>query len=313
MAFSCYVCESAIFWICKSGLQLDLSRLPPLTSLRAFEAAARHGSLSAAARELNVTHPAVAQQVRRLEQWLDTPLLARSGRGVATTVEGALLAEGLSSGFGALAQAVERLSATRTDRPLRLTTTPSFAAGWLVPRIAGFRSTNPGFELMINPTPDVIDLVADDYDLAVRYGSGDWPGLEAMRVVESNVVVVASPALVAASAIKTPADLCTLPWIQEFGTDEVRVWLASHGVETSALPSLINLPGNLATDAVRAGQGAGLMARTWVADDIDEGRLVTLFEEEQDPALGYYVVHKPGPHRPILKSFLAWIWQECCT
>ncbi|MEM6624296.1 MAG: LysR substrate-binding domain-containing protein [Pseudomonadota bacterium] len=292
---------------------MDLTGLPPLVALRAFEAAARHRTLSGAAQELNVTHPAVAQQVRRLEQWLDTPLLVRSGRGVATTTEGALLAEGLSEGFATLAEAVDRLSASRADRPLRVTTTPTFAAGWLVPRIARFRQAHPGVELMINPTPDVIDLVGDDYDVAVRYGTGNWAGLESMRVVESDVAVIASPDLLAQYPVATPADLTALPWVQEFGTDEVRTWLRAQGVDDPILGSVINLPGNLAVDAVRSGQGVGLMARAWLADDLAAGTVVTLFDQQQDPSLGYYVVHKPGPHRPILKSFLAWIWRECCT
>ena len=284
--------------------------LPSLTALRAFEAAVRHGSLSGAGRELNVTHAAVAQQVRRLEDWLDAKLLVRAGRGVAPTGPGAQLAQALRDGFELMQAGVERVTEDRARRALRITCTPSFAVAWLMQRLGAFRALHPETELMVNPTAQSIDLVAEDYDVAFRYGGGDWPGLEATRLVASDIVVVAAPALVARHKITKPGDLGLVPWVQELGTDEVQTWLASQGVVNCEIRNVLNVPGSFAMEAIRTGQGVGLAARVTVAADIAAGRMVTLFEAATDPALGYYLVHRPGPHRPALKAFLSWVRRE---
>lgn len=288
---------------------MDAPRTPPLTALRSFEAAARLGSLSAAARELNVTHAAVAQQVRRLESWFGVKLLTRAGRGVETTERGAALAAGLSEGFGVIAATVRRFAEDDDARALRITTTPSFASGWLMPQLAAFRETEPEIELMINPTVETIDLIEEDYDVGFRFGRGDWPGLQVERLLATNEVLVASTALLERHPIATPADVATAPWVQELGTDEIRHWLLSHGVDASAHRQVLNLPGPLALDAVRRGHGLAMTARAWVREDIEAGRMVALFEEEQDPALGYYMVARPQPHRRPLAAFLKWARQ----
>ena len=281
-------------------------RLPPLSSLRAFEAAARHRSLSGAARELNVTHPAVAQQVRRLENWIGARLMERSGRGMALTGTGARLATGLTEGFGAIGRVVAEIAADAEARPLRITMTPAFAVSWFMPCIGIFRADQPDIELMINPTSEVIDLVADDYDVAFRFGTGDWPGLEAERIVATDVVAVASVGFARSHAITEPADLARVPWVQELDTDEVRTWLAAHGVERLETRNILNVPGSIVIDQLRTGAGAGLLARSNVADDLAAGRLVVLFEDEADPDLGYYMVSRPPPHRKPVRDFLRW-------
>ena len=286
---------------------MDLTRLPPLSSLRAFEAAARHGSLSGAARELNVTHPAIAQQVRRLEEWFGTRLIERAGRGMAPTPEGARLAAALGDGFATIARAVDEIGADAEERPLKITLTPSFAVSWMMPRIGAFRSAHPDIELMINPTSEVIDLVRDDYDVAFRFGRGEWEGLEATRIFATDVVPVASAALLEKHPVERVEDLAGLPWVQELGTDEVRTWLANHGIDRLARRDVLNLPGSLIIETLRRGEGVGLTARSNVAEDLESGRLVALFEGEADPAVGYYVVHRPPPHRGPLKLFLRWV------
>lgn len=291
-------------------LHLNFIDLPPLSALRAFEAAARNGSLSAAARELNVTHAAVAQQVKRLEVRLGKKLLERAGRGVAPTAHGTQLATGLSEGFGVIAESVRKLTRDDETRPLRITVTPTVAAHWLMPRLARFREEAPGLELMVHPAIEVVDILREDYDVAMRFGRGSWPGLEAMRMVASDVVLVATEELLERQPIDTPADLITAPWIQESGTEEVRLWLAQHGLDNAEVRNVLHLPGHLAVDALRGGQGVGLTARAWVASDIAAGRLKVLFAREGDPKLGYYVVFPPAPHRTPLKRFLSWITRE---
>lgn len=281
--------------------------LPPLTSLRAFEAAFRHGSLSAAARELNVTHAAVAQQVRKLEEWFGVKLMQREGRGVAPTEKGRRLADGVSDGFAALRSAVSALTGDDATRPLKITLTPTFAANWLMPRLGCFRTSNPEIEIMLNPTAQKVDLVEEDYDLGFRFGTGPWPGLEAERILESQHVVAASPALLKGKKIETPADLVALPWVQELGMDERGVWLKAHGVEDSGPRNVMHLPGNLMVDAIRRGEGIGITGRAWLEDEIASGCIVALFEEEGEAGLGYWMVTRPPPHRPPLKAFMRWV------
>jgi LysR family glycine cleavage system transcriptional activator len=289
-------------------------KLPPLTALRAFEAAARHGNLSAAARELNVTHAAIAQQVKKLEQWFGTKLIQREGRGVAATGRGATLAAGLGEGFAALQAAVDAMAEDDATRPLKITLTPSFAAQWMMPRLGAFRAAHPEIEIMLNPTSVSIDLVAEDYDVAFRFGDGDWPGLDSEQVLESGHAVFAAASLVAGKRIETPADVAALPWVQELGMDERAVWLKAHGVDEAegAGRNILHLPGNLILDAIRRGEGVGNTGRTWFTEDIAAGRVVALFDEDDATDIGYWIVTRPPPHREPLKAFLKWVRAEIC-
>lgn len=283
--------------------------LPPLAALRAFEATARHLSFSAAARELNVTHVAVGQQVRRLERHLGAVLVARSGRGVELTPDGARLAGRLVEGFGLVRAALAEFAEASSDRPLRITLTPMFAATWLMPRLAAFRADHPEIELMLNPSPDLVDLRREDYDLAIRFGTGDWPGLEAEPFIASGFIVVAAPSVIEGVRLETHADLAKLPWVLQQGSDEFDVWLATHGVHVENKHDVTHLPGYMLLPAAREGQGAALASRVLVEDDLRSGRLVGLFEDAayRGSSAGYYIVHRPGPLRPPARAFLRWL------
>ena len=282
--------------------------MPPLSALRAFEAAARHRSLSAAARELNVTHPAIAQQVRRLESWFDTPLLIRAGRGVEPTEAGMRLATGLSEGFATIHRTIEAMVAD--DAPLHVTLTPTFAVSWLMPRLGGFREAHPDISLTLDPTTDTVDFKRGTHDLGIRFGKGDWPDLDVERLLPSDLVVAAAPSLLAGHVVEKPADLLTLPWIQDLGTDELRVWMAGQGVEDARPRSVDQMPGHMMLDAIRRGQGIGITGRAWLADDIATGRVVTLFDREQSPDLGYWIASRPGVKRASVKAFVKWLKAE---
>ena len=284
--------------------------LPPLSALRAFEAAARNGSLSAAARELNVTHPAIAQQVKKLEEWFGVPLLQRAGRGVAVTAEGPVLARELGDGFETLRRAVESMDAAATTRPLGITLTPSFAASWLMPRYAGFREAHPDIEVLFNPSAVVVEIGTGDIDLGIRFGSGEWPGLESERLLNARFVVVAAPSFMEGREYRGPQDLPKMPLIQELGTDEWRFWLLSHGIDMTETPIIMHLPGLLTIDAIRNGLGVGISNTSWVAEDIESGRLVALFEEPDTDKSAYFLVTRPGVPRPPLKAFISWIKAE---
>lgn len=292
---------------------ISWNALPPLTMLRAFEAAARTGGFTAAGRELNVTHAAVAQQVRGLEERLGTRLMRREGRGLALTPDGRRLSERLSTSFEMVRAAVAEIEANAADRPVRVTLTTSFSSFWLMPRIGAFRERNPDVQLLFSPASEVVDLERGDFDLAIRFGSGDWLGLEAEPLVISSHVVVATPGLLERHPVTTPADLMHLPWVQENGTDEWRVWLASHRVEAGPKRDVHHMPGYMALGVLREGQGVGLVARVSVAPDLAEGRLVALFETGDDGRTGYHLVRRPGAMRPSVATFVSWLRQEAGT
>ncbi|WP_238363838.1 LysR substrate-binding domain-containing protein [Mesobacterium pallidum] len=284
---------------------MDWSAFPPLSALRAFSAYAATGSVAKAGAALNVSHAAISQQMRNLEDHMGLALLDRSGRMLRLTDEGAELALACEDGFGAISRAVESLTGRGADRPLQISATPSFAANWLMPRLAEFRALHPGVSLMIDPTAEVKPLTPGGIDLALRYGNGDWPGLDAQLIVRSPIVVVAAPGLVGDRQIDGPEDLRSFHWLQELGTNEATAWLAGHGVEHDRSQGMTALPGNLMLEAARMGQGVAITARVFAEADVAAGRLIELFHDIQRK--GYFAVTRPGVQRPTLRAFLRWL------
>ncbi len=288
---------------------MSIRSLPPLAQLRAFAALAEAGGISGADLLLNVSHAAISQQVRALEAHLGLKLVEKQGRGVALTAEGARLGRVVSDGFGAMAREVEALTGADADRPLHVTTTPMFASGWLMPRIADFHARHPETELMVNPSPGLSDPAPGGFDLAIRYGHGDWPGLEAELLVESDFLVMAARRLIGDRPIDSPRDLLGYPWMQELGTNEVADWLASQGGTEARVKSLTHLPGNLLLDGLRAGQGVAATSRTFVEADIARGDLRVLFTDA-DSGTGYFIVTPPGVLRPKARDFVRWLRRQ---
>src|SRR5262249_24310642 len=183
-------------------------RLPPLNSLRAFEACARLGSTVAAAAELGVTHGAISKQVTLLERWLGVPLFERGGGRLVPTAEGGRYAAALASALDLVERRTEGVRATGTDLPrlVRLTTTGSVASLWLVPRLAAFRARNPGVEVWVSESRELVPLGRPGGpELALRLGRGPWSGVRAEPLMTDEAVVVAAPSL--AARLQTPEDL----------------------------------------------------------------------------------------------------------
>lgn len=285
---------------------MDWLTLPPLAALRAFAALAESGGYSRAGAALNVSHAAVSQQVRALEERLGLQLVRREGRGAVLTADGERLAAALDAGFGAMRRAIDELTGGDPTRPLHVTMTHAFAANWLMPRLAEFRHEHPGIELMLNPTADVVPINPGGVDAAIRFGAGVWPGLVAEPLVATSHVIVASRALVGERRFDRPEDLMDLPWLQEYGYDEIGTWLQRSGVPSPRPEGVTHLPGHLALEAVRAGAGVCATVRVFVEDDVAAGRLRILFEEQRE-SWGYHIVTRPGVRRPPLKAFVGWL------
>ena len=284
---------------------MDWSKLPSLTSLRAFAALAERKSYTRAATALNVSHAAVSQQVKALEERLGVSLVTRVGRGIALTMEGELLARDLEIGFAAIRRGVDVLGGAGASRPVQITMSPAFATEWLMPRIAEFQVQHPEITLMLNPTGEVVELKPGGVDMAIRYRSSDRLKSDVTSVLISDTVVIGTPSLIGTRALRDPAMLMDMPWLQELGTNEVAEWMARRGVKLDR-PLIINhMPGNLIMEAVRRGDGITYTARAFFQDEIRSGQVVVLHSE---PAFGHYYIETcPGVMRPPVKTFVNWL------
>lgn len=280
-------------------------KLPPLNGLRAFSAVAETGSFSLAAGRLNVTHAAVSQQVRLLEDRLGTPLVTRVGRGIELTEEGIALARDLEVGFATIGRGVERLTDSLANRPVQITMSPAFAVEWLLPRMAAFQQSNPDITLMLNPTADLVELKPGGVDIAIRYRDKRRPVSDVEPLLLSDMVLIGAPELVAGRDLSDPASLMDLPWLQELGTNEAAEWLTYHGVVQDRPLVVHQMPGNLIMNAVRRGDGITYSSRAFFQEDIDAGRIVELFSEKLFGV--YYVETRPGVLRPAVRTFVNWL------
>lgn len=285
---------------------IDWKSLPPLTALRAFEATARLGGFSAASRVLNVTHAAVAQQVRGLEEHLGVALVQRDGRGLVLTPEGATFAASLSEGFGSIQSAVQTLRTGNGDRPLRLSLSPGFAAQWLMPRLRYFWAAHPDIPVSMLPDQRIVDLRREGIDLAIRYGQGRWPGVEAQYLTSAQYVVTAAPSLVPSGKRLDIAEMAALPWVITSDWPEADSWLGSIGLDQAALHKTAFPNEDLALAAARQGLGLLVEAYALVEDDLKSGRLV-MVHDNQDPLPAYFTVTLPGPQRHAVRAFLKWL------
>lgn len=283
--------------------------IPSLPALRAFEAAARNRNLTHAATELNVTQAAVAQHVRALEKDFGLALLTRAGRGMDPTPAGAQLAAALADGFGTIAGAVHDLRRATLDRPLAITSTYTFTETWLMPRLPAFWAAHPDVPLSINASTRLVDLRRDGFDLAIRCGSGQWPGLRAELIAPTDHVVVATPGLVPDHRIDSLVDLADQIWLFDAIHAEAENWLAAQGlpmdrIARKELPAM-----SLILPALRAGGGVAAIGRAIVHDDLRSGRLVKLFEGD-GTGPGYYLVSAPGVAHPGARIFRRWLLKQ---
>jgi LysR family glycine cleavage system transcriptional activator len=286
---------------------------PALSSVRAFEAAARLSSFTKAATELNITQSAVSHGVRDLEERFKVALFVRNSRNLALTEAGRLYLPFATEALGRL-RAGDRavLDPARRERVITVSVSPSFAAKWLVPRLGDFAAANPDLDLRISATPAHIDFSDGEIDIAIRHGVGDWPRLHCTQLCEEMLYPVCSPML-RGGPPKTLKTLLAQTLIHHRSSDTWRAWLASFGVEADGRiehgPVLNEM--SLAIDAAVAGHGIALARSALVARDLSEGRLVRPILEATRAEFAYWIV---GPEatatRPPLVRFRAWLLKE---
>lgn len=294
-------------------------QLPPLNSLRAFDAAARHLSFTKAADELHVTPAAVSQQIKVLEDYYGVRLFRRLTRALMLTDAAQAALPSLREGFDKLAEAAEKLKAHEAGGILTISVPPSFGAKWLVPRLDRFRTAHPEFDLRIDANDELVGF--DDVDVALRYGRGDYENLHVERLMSEVAFPVCSPALLdGPDPLRGPNDLShhTLLHVQwKMESDAApnwRMWLRAAGVEgvDPERGPRFSIEGMVVQAAIE-GHGVALASGSLVADDLKAGRLVRPFAPTvcEATAFSYYIVYPlANATNPKVMAFRQWIVDE---
>jgi LysR family transcriptional regulator, glycine cleavage system transcriptional activator len=289
-------------------------RLPPLNSLRAFEAAARHGSFTGAAKELGVTQSAVSRHVLQLEASVGGALCARMRRGIELTAEGAVYAAALRTAFDQIEQQARRLTSKPSANTLRLKLPPTFAIRWLVPRLARFHGVNRQIDVQITTSHHNVEFDREDIDVCIHWGPEPLPGARCRPLFGEILLPVCSPALLKRSPrLRRPADLarhvllCSL-----HRPDDWPTWLAEAGVaEIDGNDGLKFENSALAYQAAIDEVGIVVAQRAFVEDDLRAGRLVEVFDLRAPTGSAYYLAY-PAQERVSAKirAFEDWIVGE---
>lgn len=283
-----------------------MRKLPSLNALRAFEAGARHLSFTRAADELSVTQTAISHQVRQLEDHLGVKLFERRPRELALTPAGSALYPVLSEAFDRVAEAVTRIRARPESRPLSVSLTPTFGSRWLAQRLGRFWREYPDVDLRLHHSVQLVDLLRDDVDMAVRFGRGGWAGLVAERLMRAQATPLCSPELMKGSnPLRSPSDLKHHVLIQEKDYQGWTEWLAAAGVKDvdGRRGPVIDDVNAIIRSAIE-GHGVMIAIPEVLSEEIASGKLVAPFETRPDPAFAYYVVYPPGGlDRPEARAF----------
>lgn len=289
-------------------------RLPPLNSLRLFEAAARLLSFKAAANELLLTPSAVSHGIQSLEDWLGTTLFERTSRGLVLTPTGQAYFPVVRDALAALASASERASARRGNRRLAISTAPTFAARWLLPRLPRFRERHPDIDVMIDTAQERIDLSGTAADLAIRMGRGDWDGLSADRLFPEELVPVCAPALAARLRKAGTIDDVMLIHVTTVSEDWA-YWAQAAGRAIPAAARGLRFDTiQMAFDAACQGLGVAIGRRPLVNPDIEAGRLEEIWPPAVTSTVGYWLVCAPArADESAIAAFRQWMAEEAAA
>ena len=299
-----------------------MTRLPPLNSLRTFEAVARHLSFTGAAHELCVSTAAVSHQIRLLEDHLGAVLFRRSSRALTLTSDGAMLLPEISEAFVRIRHATSQIRRRDVAGSLTIAVPPSFATKWLNPRLPQFWQRSPALEVRVACATKLIDFADSDVDIAIRFGRGRYPGLHSEPLMAAEFFPVCSPALAGGSPrLTVPNDLrhftllhdeipAALPALPSWQT-----WLDAAGatmVDASAGPRFD--ASFLTIDMAIAGKGIALALSTLAAGDLVDGRLVRPFACSLKSELAFFIVYpSTSMERPKVKAFRDWLHAEAAS
>lgn len=291
-------------------------RLPPLNALKAFEAAARHESFTRAAEELCVTQGAVSHQVKALETELALKLFNRERQRLIITEAGRDYLAVVRDALDRIAIGTERLLQRQNAGVLTVSTSPDFAAKWLVHRLGHFAEAHTGIDLRVSATLHHVDFAREEVDLAVRHGDGNWPGLDAVRLSPEQLFAVCSPKLLSGKRrLSKPADILKFPLIHMDSRGDWKNWFQEAGLDdaTATHGPVLNRA-SMVIDAAINGQGIALARTTLAAWDIINGHLVRPFPLALPLSKAYWVLGpKATASLPKIMTFRDWLLSEAAS
>ncbi len=283
----------------------------PLNGLRAFEVAARQGSFTRAAVELRVTQAAVSQQIQRLEDLLGVSLFVRASAGLILTDEGVALHPVLTRAFDEIGGMLDRFEGGRYRETLHIGVVTTYAVGWLVERLHSFEAAHPGISLRLFTNNNRVEIQKEGVQMAIRFGDGNWPGLVAIPLQETQLAPLCAPAL--AEGLRTPADLGRITLFRSYRADEWEAWFAAVGVPCPDLYGPVFDSSVAMADLAEAGMGVGLLPVAMFERPIRAGRLVRPFAA--GITTGRYWLTRPTgrPASTAMRLFEDWLVAEIGT
>lgn len=289
-----------------------MKKLPPLPALRAFEAVSRLGSVVQAADELHVTHGAVSQQLRALEDYLGFTLFVRHGKRLAITEDGRIYALRLRMALDDIATATADVLALPRPDELIIAVLPSFGAHWLVRRLPEFAAAHPELKITLRAGLDLVDFQVDRVDAALRMGPGGWEGTSQSLLFVDTLVPVAASRFNGGRLPRTPEEIVAAPLIRS--VESWSGWLAAAGLPQMNLSGPVFSDSNLVVEAVRQGQGISLTRRSLVHDLIASGELTLLSGISAPYQNPYWLVWPMRSHgTPKLLAFADWLQGAVAT
>ncbi|MDH5432319.1 MAG: transcriptional regulator GcvA [Gammaproteobacteria bacterium] len=284
-------------------------RIPPLKSLRAFEAAARNLSFTRAADELYVTQAAISHQIKALEDFLGVDLFIRKNRQLLLTDEGQNYWPKIRDIFEILVSATESVRAQRIRGPLTVSVVPTFATVWLVPRLSDFNQNYPEIDVRLKASDATVDFVKEDIDVAIYYNSGDYAGMHTVTLLNECLTPLCSPELLKRKPLKQLSDLKEHTLLHDGSTNDWRRWLKAarvEGINLSQGPVFSHT--SMVQQAAIYGQGIAMGHAVLSKADVQAGRLVKPFDLEMESDFSYDIVcPQQYAERPKIKAFTNWL------
>ncbi len=286
-------------------------RLPPLNSMRLFEAAGRYLSFKTAAEDLNITPSAISHGVQTLEEWLGVDLFVRGNRGLTLTGAGAVYLPQIQAALELVARASESVPGRKPTGRLAVSVSPTFAIRWLLPRLLRFNEKHPGIEVSVDTTHKLVEFPRDGIDLAIRMGRGSWPGLKATCLVREKLVPVCTPHM--ASSIRSAAALSRVPLLHVTqASEDWAAWCELAGIDlVGSVPGLHFDTIQMAFEAAVEGLGVAVGRLPLIESDLAAKRLVHVLGPPRYCATGYWLVAgHDSLLRPEVVAFHDWICSE---
>ncbi|MCF3932028.1 LysR family transcriptional regulator [Acuticoccus sp. M5D2P5] len=280
----------------------------PLNALRVFEVAVRQGSFTRAAVELRVTQAAVSHQIARLEDLLGKTLFLRTSNGLIPTDEGQALFPVLEHGFDTIARTLDRISGDHHIEVLKVGVVTTFALGFLMPRLPALRQAHPEIDLRVSTHNNRVEIGREGLDMAIRFGAGSWPGVEAIPLVDAPMAPLCAPSV--AAQLEHPDDLAQQTLLRSYRSDEWPRWFAEVGASAPPLTGPVFDSSLALAEVAAAGSGVALLPVAMFTRHLAEGRLVQPFG--RTVTTGRYWLTHPAERAmtPAMGLFAAWIRAE---